>query len=831
MVLACIMSLTSSAQASNGFTTGDDDDYVWVDSLAFELTDHGSHSQYYKDGKCELSKSSSLIFKATIPNRIYDNKHYRAEHPYNVGTIKLTAFDGCSRLSSITIPSGVSVIEWGTLSDCSELTEFIVASDNKYFNSIDGVLFKSINGVSTLYRFPIKHRQKYSLPQEVSNITDKAFYGCFIDTLEVNKSFNGFSSSSPFSNLKSTVVLNCRTDGSLLKDLNSESCVIADGRDFTNIRKYWSGKLKPTSPVWIDDINTDLTFASFKVYTSETDDIAIKSVIFNDTEIQHDDNGVYHLRNLLPSSTYEIGIRYIEKGIENTLPYSFQTAVPSITTANTESYEGKIRCCVSAQGNASETGLYCVETGKYYKTIDDVCDVTGLCPDTRYTLRPYARYSGRLYGVGLPDASLNANAKDVSAKTIKASFRYKTTCTQTTITVSDLKLGSDGTLEISELGFIEGENRLNQTSYTATGLSPNNRHYFKFYAKIGDSEYTDGSYLNTAGFNPSIKTTVTPTTVLINTSYTEKEAKVTSCELYIKGEKQSITNDILLTGLRPGESISISFKVYPTGETATETATASPAISFETLEPKTVSNTTAVVAATTNISDEELGAGFEWRKVDAPDVVSSRRGSGRIYDGVLEGRIQGLASDSYYKVRPFYKSNSGAEYFGEWKGFDPSDFSYFEPTVHTYPVTSVSATSASVRAYVMAGTDEIDEQGIEYWPVGSPEAKKVKDKANAGNVTTIISSGQVMNVALENLQPSTTYVCRAYVKAGGSTTYGEEQTFTTENASGIIGIEAGDNGDITVTGYYNLQGIRFDTPQKGLNIVKYSDGSVVKTIY
>lgn len=824
MVLACIMSLTSSAGSSSvsgGLPYG----YVYIDSIIYHLDYYDS---YRLSGEATVTGANPEIHKAIIRNSFsYDRKTYK------VTTIASESFDECPNLSSVSIPANVTYISpYQDWYKCGNLSSITVDADNKNYQAYDDVLFNHGILVACV---PNKKRSKYQIPSTTTKIYASAFRNCDIDTIIIDSNIE--KDSYAFYDLTTrAIVFNCRTEGSILPGLNKSSCVIADGRDFSKIRDYWSGELKPTSPLptspfWIDYINIDFTFASFKVYTSETDDITIKSVIFNDTEIQHDDNGVYHLRNLLPSSTYEIGIRYIEKGIENTLPYSFQTAVPTIETANTESYEGKISCCVSAQGNASEIGLYCVQTGKYYKAIGDLCDVTGLCPDTRYTLCPYARYSGRLYGVGLPDASLKANAKDVSAKTKKASFDYKYTCTQTTITVSKLKLGSDGTLEISELGFIEGENRLNQTSYTATGLSPNNRHYFQFYAKIGDSEYTEGSSLSTAGFNPSIKTTVTPTTVLINTSYTEKDAKVTSCELYIKGEKQSITNDILLTGLRPGESISISFKVYPTGETATETATASPAISFETLEPKTVSNTTAVVAATTNISDEELGAGFEWRKVDAPDVVSSRRGSGRIYDGVLEGRIQGLASDSYYKVRPFYKSNSGTEYFGEWKGFDPSDFSYFEPTVHTYPVTSVSATSASVRAYVMAGTDEIDEQGIEYWPVGSSEAQKVKDKANAGNVTTIISTGQVMNVALENLQPSTTYVCRAYVKAGGSTTYGEEQTFTTENASGIIGIEAGDNGDITVTGYYNLQGIRFDTPQKGLNIVKYSDGSVVKTIY
>lgn len=59
------------------------------------------------------------------------------------------------------------------------------------------------------------------------------------------------------------------------------------------------------------------------------------------------------------------------------------------------------------------------------------------------------------------------------------------------------------------------------------------------------------------------------------------------------------------------------------------------------------------------MSDYETGAGFEWRKTDAPNVVVSKFGSGIIYNGMLEGRINNLSTSSYYKVRPFYKASDG----------------------------------------------------------------------------------------------------------------------------------------------------------------------------
>ena len=253
-----------------------------------------------------------------------------------------------------------------------------------------------------------------------------------------------------------------------------------------------------------------------------------------------------------------------------------------------------------------------------------------------------------------------------------------------------------------------------------------------------------------------------------------------------------------------------------------------PALEFNMLTPKVVNSTTAVVCAETNISDDETGAGFEWRKVDAPDVVPSKSGAGRVYDGTLEGRLNNLSSDSYYKVRPFYTSAAGRTYYGEWIGFDPSDFSYFEPTVHTYPVTGMTHNSARLKGYVMAGTDDIEEQGFQYWPANAERSQAryaLATTTTAGDVTTVLASGQVMTAELNDLTPNTSYHYRAFVRTKGGTTYGEEQSFTTEaDLTAVGGIEA-ESAEIIIIGYFDLKGRRYDMPQKGLNIVRYSDGT------
>ena len=96
------------------------------------------------------------------------------------------------------------------------------------------------------------------------------------------------------------------------------------------------------------------------------------------------------------------------------------------------------------------------------------------------------------------------------------------------------------------------------------------------------------------------------------------------------------------------------------------------------------------------MSDDEISAGFQWKKNDAPSTLEPNEAYAAIYDGRLEGYIKNLQSTSYYDVRAFYKAADGTYYYSDWKTFDPSDFSYFEPTVHTYPTSEVTANSATV---------------------------------------------------------------------------------------------------------------------------------------
>ena len=232
-------------------------------------------------------------------------------------------------------------------------------------------------------------------------------------------------------------------------------------------------------------------------------------------------------------------------------------------------------------------------------------------------------------------------------------------------------------------------------------------------------------------------------------------------------------------------------------------------LTLETQQPKVITEGNIIVAAKSNLDDEEQNVGFQWRRQDWNDDFDSKEGGAYLYDGQMEGYIRSLNANYLWKFRPYYEANDGTRYYGEWKGMDPSDFSYFDPTVHTYAKIAVNGNVATVRGYAQRGTDNIVSQGFKYWQASAG----VKGEAHYApsvprDAQTVEASGTVMEVDLTGLDYETTYTYVAYVTTSeGETFYGEEQTFTTgENLTGVLPI---DNGQLIMdnaNGVYDLSG-------------------------
>ena len=101
----------------------------------------------------------------------------------------------------------------------------------------------------------------------------------------------------------------------------------------------------------------------------------------------------------------------------------------------------------------------------------------------------------------------------------------------------------------------------------------------------------------------------------------------------------------------------------------------------------------------------------------------------------------------------------------------------------------VSDSYVTAKGYALQGTEDIEDQGFEYW-VSSSSAKscRVSSKASDDGVTRVTVDGQKMTATLTDLLAGTTYEIRAYATTASGTTYGETVQFTTAEATGISSV-------------------------------------------
>ena len=298
-------------------------------------------------------------------------------------------------------------------------------------------------------------------------------------------------------------------------------------------------------------------------------------------------------------------------------------------------------------------------------------------------------------------------------------------------------------------------------------------------------------------------------------------------------EKGKNGYDLALTGLEPD-------KLYEGLATLTltyEDASYSKSFSFKTepltlttQQPKIISLGNVIVAATSNLDDAEMNVGFEWRRTDWTDDFASNFGKAYLYKGTMEGYIRNLYIEKLWKYRPYYESNDGNRYYGNWVGIDPTNTSYFMPTVHTYSRIDLTGNLAKIWGYVMRGTDNITMQGFIYWSISSTSSSRRNANGIPSDATKVLATGNVMSATLEDLDYDTEYCYMAFVTTSeGETFYGEPQTFKTSfDPDGIENVMASE--EVTEVARYDIQGRMISKPQKGINIIRFSDGTTRKVI-
>ena len=829
--------------------------YNFINGTELEVSYRGSSYSAY---------SGEYSGRVVIPSSVAYNGN-----TYSVTSIRSWAFRGCSYLTSVTIPNTVTSIGSSPFYGCSGLEEvYFNATNCTSMGSSDYFVFAGCSALT-----------KLNISDNVTNIPAYAFKGCSgLTSVTIPNTVTSIGSSafSGCSGLTSVTIPNSVTT---IEQYAFSGCSgltsVTIPNSVTTIEQYafsgCSGLTSVTIPNSVTSIRS-WAFRGCSYLTSVTIPNSVTSIG------NYAFSGCSGLTSInIPNSVTSIGRSAFEQciGLTNV---SIPNSVTSIEDAAFYGCSGltsiDIPNSVTSIGDGAFYGsglkeVYfnatnCTSMGSFFHPVFDNCSAfTKLSIGDKVSIIPDYAFSGcsGLTSVSIPNSvtsignsafmksvELLVNNGTISLlslwnaeyipfdittkeKLIAPTLSLdKATQTSLTLKIDNMYDGYTYRVSYSYRDTIY----VTSSNVTISNLAPV---YNKDYYLIVSKElvkYSKSFMFRTNDISPSvIVKNKTASSVTVDGDYIKGDAEVCDKNFYLKKEI-IYSSSFKRTGLDPNTGYNVSFNIrvhsYEGDESYSDSKTIyTDALKFTSLQPKVISQGNVIVAAESNLDDEETNVGFEWRRTDWTDDFPSNTGQAFLYEGQLEGYIRNLNTEKLWKFRPYYESASGNRYYGEWMGLDPTNTSYFEPTVHTYAKVEVQGNTANVRGYAMRGSDNITSQGFMYWK--QTAASRSEAPTIPSSAQTVTAKGNVMEASLTNLDYETTYCYVAFATtAEGETFYGDQRQFTT--GEDVTRIEPGMATTVPAkpVAYYDLSGRHIDKPQQGLVIVRMSDGTTRKMV-
>ncbi|OOO00244.1 MAG: hypothetical protein ATN35_08380 [Epulopiscium sp. Nele67-Bin004] len=144
---------------------------VFVGCSSLEQIIVNPTNEYFQSSYGVLfSKDGQIII--AYPNKA--GEKYKI--PDGIVCLGESSFTGCKDLREVYIPESLTTIGEGAFIGCKSLEKINVSPHNKHFKSIDGVLYTK--DCKKLLVYPNAKGTKYTVPDTVEEIANKAFYKC-----------------------------------------------------------------------------------------------------------------------------------------------------------------------------------------------------------------------------------------------------------------------------------------------------------------------------------------------------------------------------------------------------------------------------------------------------------------------------------------------------------------------------------------------------------------------------------------------------------------------------------------------------------------------------
>jgi hypothetical protein len=238
----------------------------------------------------------------------------------------------------------------------------------------------------------------------------------------------------------------------------------------------------------------------------------------------------------------------------------------------------------------------------------------------------------------------------------------------------------------------------------------------------------------------------------------------------------------LLTGLDP-ETTYYATCVFidDNGIDSINFAFITPPLQMGSSEVRTIKQNTVMFKGWSNMADEETGSGIEWERVNVEGTTQQK--PAYVFAGSMANIVNRIALSTPYRYRPYYRSQAGNVYYGDWKEFSITDaVGSYEPILYNYGAVKVTPTTATVRGLVLQGNDDVTSQGFTY-------------NVNAWNADKqyISGSGQLMESTITGLKPNTGYWVHVSVYANHN--YASRDIYF---ATPPLSLDVNDDGEVNI---------------------------------